>query len=193
MGGSRVQVNKAHKTRFSSKSSRQVHKTSLQEKKTMLKKILNLVFSDIMHPFVECFFMFYAGELEKSRITKPGSNVAKGAKAARLQRNKMIRDQKRAAILKEKRASSGSTSPPRVIVMHSVGELLSCSLSYDGCSVIFGLSASVNVNSVEDDLLTLLSSKGNEPVFSTVASSEYKLRTTVGYCTMFSSAGYMVA
>lgn len=79
MGGSRVQVNKAHKTRFSSKSSRQVHKTSLQggypianflfffsfwafiffdwsetlwnkEKKTMLKKILNLVFSDIMHP-----------------------------------------------------------------------------------------------------------------------------------------------
>ncbi|CBI40710.3 hypothetical protein VitviT2T_026917 [Vitis vinifera] len=127
MGGSRVQVNKAHKTRFSSKSSRQVHKTSLQE---------------------------------KSRITKPGSNVAKGAKAARLQRNKMIRDQKRAAILKEKRASSGSTSPPRVIV-------------------IFGLSASVNVNSVEDDLLTLLSSKGNEPVFSTVASSEYKLRTTV--------------
>lgn len=87
--------------------------------------------------------MFYAGELEKSRITKPGSNVAKGAKAARLQRNKMvvdlwisfilfprfnaivpyyiywllqIRDQKRAAILKEKRASSGSTSPPRVIV-----------------------------------------------------------------------------
>lgn len=51
----------------------------------------------------------------------------------------------------------------------------------------------MNVNSVEDDLLTLLSSKGNEPVFSTVASSEYKLRTTVGYCTMFSSAGYMVA
>lgn len=36
--------------------------------------------------------MFYAGELEKSRITKPGSNVAKGAKAARLQRNKMVVD-----------------------------------------------------------------------------------------------------
>lgn len=30
MGGSRVQVNKAHKTRFSSKSSRNLHKTSVK-------------------------------------------------------------------------------------------------------------------------------------------------------------------
>lgn len=30
MGGSRAQVNKAHKTRFASKSSRNIHKTSLK-------------------------------------------------------------------------------------------------------------------------------------------------------------------
>lgn len=37
-------------------------------------------------------FLYVLGELEKSRITKSGSNVAKGAKAARLQRNKMVGD-----------------------------------------------------------------------------------------------------
>ncbi|XP_059634520.1 uncharacterized protein LOC132276897 [Cornus florida] len=126
-GSSRVQVNKTHKTRFASKSSRNIHKTSLKD---------------------------------KSKIAKSERNVGKGARAARMQRNKMIREQKRAAILKEKRASGGSTSPPRVIVL-------------------FGLSASVNLISLEDDLLALLSTKGTEARFPTVASSEYKLRATV--------------
>ncbi|KAF7140307.1 hypothetical protein RHSIM_Rhsim06G0007600 [Rhododendron simsii] len=124
MAGSRVQVNKAHKTRFASKSSRNIHKTSLQD---------------------------------KSKISKPDRNVAKGARNARIQRNKMIREQKRAALLKEKRASSASTSPPRVIVL-------------------FGLSASVNLNSLSEDIFSLLSA---ETVFPAVASPEYKLRTTV--------------
>ncbi|KAK4854055.1 hypothetical protein QYF36_018336 [Acer negundo] len=127
MGGSRIQVNKSHKTRFASKSSRSIHKTSLQD---------------------------------KSRIGKSERNVGKGARAARLQRNKMLRDQKRAAILKEKRASSGSASPPRVIVL-------------------FGLSASVNLNSIAEDLLRLLSPEGTAVVHSTVSSSEYRLRTTI--------------
>ncbi|KAG5542786.1 hypothetical protein RHGRI_015784 [Rhododendron griersonianum] len=124
MAGSRVQVNKAHKTRFASKSSRNIHKTSLQD---------------------------------KSKISKTDRNVAKGARNARIQRNKMIREQKRAALLKEKRASSASTSPPRVIVL-------------------FGLSASVNLNSLSEDIFSLLSA---ETVFPAVASPEYKLRTTV--------------
>ncbi|XP_062164009.1 uncharacterized protein LOC133870804 [Alnus glutinosa] len=127
MGGSRVQVNKAHKSRFSSKSYRNLHKTSLKD---------------------------------KSRIAKSERNVAKGARAARLQHNRMLRDQKRAALLKEKRATSGLTSPPRVIVL-------------------FGLSASVNVNSLAGDLLSLLAKEGSGAASSTVASSEYKLRTTV--------------
>ncbi|KAM1398258.1 hypothetical protein ACFX2I_015726 [Malus domestica] len=125
MGGSRAQVNKQHKTRFASKSSRNLHKTS-----------------------------------EKSRIGKPERNVTKGARAARVQRSKMLREQKRAAVLKEKRASSGSASPPRVIVL-------------------FGLSADANLNSLAGDLLSLLSPQGYEAAFPTVASPEYKLRTTV--------------
>ncbi|XP_010266136.1 PREDICTED: pre-rRNA-processing protein TSR1 homolog isoform X2 [Nelumbo nucifera] len=127
MAGSRVQVNKAHKSRFSSKASRQVHKTS---------------------------------RIDKSRISKPERNVVTGARAARIQRNKMARDQKRAALLKEKRASSGSSSPPRVIVL-------------------FGLSASVKLNAVAKDLLALLSPEGTEASSATVASPNYKLRITV--------------
>lgn len=127
MTGSRVQVNKSHKSRFSTKSSRNLHKTSAKD---------------------------------KSRIGKSDCNVAKGAKAARVQRNKMLRDQKRLALLKEKRASSGIASPPRVIVL-------------------FGLSASVNLNSVREDLLRQLSSEGTGALSSTVSSSKYRLRTTV--------------
>ncbi|CAA2933582.1 pre-rRNA-processing TSR1 homolog [Olea europaea subsp. europaea] len=127
MAGSRLQVNKPHKTRFASKSSRNVHKIS---------------------------------QKDKSKIAKSERNVAKGAKAARLQRNKMMREQKRAAVLKEKRASSGSRSPPRVIVL-------------------FGLSASVNLNAIEEDILALLTGEGNNTVFPAVASMEYKLRATV--------------
>ncbi|KAJ0232553.1 hypothetical protein HA466_0290480 [Hirschfeldia incana] len=127
MGRSRVQVNKAHKTRFSSKSSRNLHKTSGQD---------------------------------GGRIGKPEGNHVKGARAARLQRGKMLREQKRAAVLKEKRAASGgTTSAPRVIVL-------------------FPLSASVDLYSLGDDVLKLLSNSGVIST-STVASSEYKLRATV--------------
>lgn len=124
-GGTRTQLNKPHKTRFSSKASRHLHKTSLQD---------------------------------KSRIAKSARNVGKGARAARVQRNKMLRDQKRAALLKEKRTSGASTSSPRVVVL-------------------FGLSAAVDLNSVAQDILSLLSPDG--VLSSTVASPEYKLRATV--------------
>ncbi|KAL6547710.1 hypothetical protein OROHE_009415 [Orobanche hederae] len=128
MGGSRHQSNKAHKTRFASKSSRNAHKVSSQDKLKVSKS--------------------------------NGCGIAKGAKAARLQRNKMMREQKRATILEKKRALSGPSSPPRVIVL-------------------FGLSACVNLNAVEEDILSLLSEEGNTTAFPVVASSEYKLRTTV--------------
>ncbi|KAL4579054.1 hypothetical protein LXL04_015189 [Taraxacum kok-saghyz] len=126
-GGARAQVNKSHKTRFASKSSRNVHKTSVKE---------------------------------KSKINKPDRNAMKGARAARLQRNKMLREQKKAVLLKEKRSSSGTASAPRVIVL-------------------FGLSASTNISSLASDLLALLSSDNNPTQFPAVASSEYRLRATV--------------
>ncbi|KAK8648876.1 hypothetical protein V6N13_129618 [Hibiscus sabdariffa] len=127
MGGSRSQVNKPHKTRFSSKSSRNIHKIPPKD---------------------------------KNRIAKPSRNVVQGARAARLQRSKMLREQKKAAVLKEKRASSGSASPPRVILL-------------------FPLSAYVNVSSLAEDILRLLSTEVSGALSSTVASSEYKLRATV--------------
>ncbi|MFS8020286.1 putative ribosome biogenesis protein Bms1/Tsr1 [Helianthus anomalus] len=126
-GGSRAQVNKSHKTRFASKSSRNIHKTSVKD---------------------------------KSKIGKPDHNVMKGARAARLQRNKMMREQKRATLLKEKRASSGTASAPRVIVL-------------------FGLSASTRVSSLAGDLLVLLSNGHTGIQFPAVASSKYRLRATV--------------
>ncbi|GAA0175096.1 hypothetical protein LIER_28345 [Lithospermum erythrorhizon] len=127
MTGARTQVNKSHKTRFASKSSRNVHKIPLKE---------------------------------KSKISKSDRNAGKVGRSSRFQRNKMLREQKRAALLKEKRASSGSTSAPRVIVL-------------------FGLSESVNLNVLEKDIVSLLSGEGNGTAFPAVVSSEYKLRTTV--------------
>ncbi|KAF7829490.1 pre-rRNA-processing protein TSR1-like protein [Senna tora] len=127
MGGSRDQVNKRHKSRFSSKSSRHLHRTSIKD---------------------------------KSLIAKSEGNNAKGARAARVQRSKMIRDQKRAALIKEKRELSGSRNPPRVIVL-------------------FGLSASVDLDSLAEDLLSLLSKEASAVVSGTVASSEYRTRITV--------------
>lgn len=99
---------------------------------------------------------------DTSRIAKPDHhrNAVKGARAARVQRSKMIREQKRAALLKEKRTSRGPASSPRVIVL-------------------FGLSSSANLNLLARDLLTLLSGEDTEPISTTVASPVYKLRTTV--------------
>ncbi|KAL4202910.1 hypothetical protein AMTRI_Chr02g265850 [Amborella trichopoda] len=137
MGASRAQINKAHKSRFASKSSRQVHKTS---------------------------------GLDRRGISKTNQqNVLKGARATRIQRNKMLRDKKRAAILKEKRASTGFASPPRVIVL-------------------FGLSSSVDVKSLSDGLLTLLSSEyeengalefDNRVGAMTISSPTFKFRATI--------------
>ncbi|KAG9440983.1 hypothetical protein H6P81_016837 [Aristolochia fimbriata] len=126
MVGSRVQVNKAHKSRYASKSSRDIHRTS---------------------------------GADKTRIAK-SNNVIKGSRAARMKWSKMMGDQQRAAVLKEKRATGGSSSPPRVIVL-------------------FGLSASVNVKALAQDILTVLSPEGAVQKFNTVASPNYKFRTTV--------------
>ncbi|KAJ9542015.1 hypothetical protein OSB04_028521 [Centaurea solstitialis] len=66
-------------------------------------------------------------DTNKNKISKPDRNVGKGARAARLQRNKMMRDQKRATLLKEKRAFSATTSAPRVIVLEAPhGDFMAC-------------------------------------------------------------------
>ncbi|KAH0455585.1 hypothetical protein IEQ34_015617 [Dendrobium chrysotoxum] len=127
MGGSRVQVNKAHKSRFTSKSSRQAHRIPL---------------------------------IDNSRIAKSNKNAMKGARAIRIQRTKMLRDQKRATLLKDKRALSGPSSSPRIIVL---------------C----GLSSAVNLDMLAKELFILLSGEESGAISATVASQTYKLRTTV--------------
>ncbi|XP_058785527.1 uncharacterized protein LOC131660324 [Vicia villosa] len=125
--GATHQVNKPHKSRFSSKSSRNIHKTSVKD---------------------------------RLAIVKSSRNVGKGARATRLQRNKMLREQKKAAVLKEKRELSGSKCPPRVIVL-------------------FALRDTVDLEPVANDLLSLLSNDSSAVLSGTVASSEYRTRVTV--------------
>ncbi|KAM0915889.1 hypothetical protein ACQ4PT_010544 [Festuca glaucescens] len=104
----------------------------------------------------------HSHKIDKRSGRPEGSHRAaiKGARNARVQRSKAIRDQKRAALLKEKRTSSGSSSPPRVIVL---------------C----GLSSSANVRPLAEDLLTNAAGGDEKLTSSTVASPTYKLRTTV--------------
>ncbi|KAL6572780.1 hypothetical protein OROMI_013738 [Orobanche minor] len=60
--------------------------------------------------------------LQDYGIGKWKSNNSKGAKNARRQRHKMAREQKRAAVLKEKRPPGGSTSAPRLITNIFIGK-----------------------------------------------------------------------
>lgn len=81
MGGSRAQVNKAHKTRFASKSSRNVHKVSTKG---------SIFFSKLCYFCLMYVLIISWLRLDKRRIVKPDRNLTKGARAARLQRNKMV-------------------------------------------------------------------------------------------------------
>ncbi|KQK18356.1 hypothetical protein BRADI_1g41930v3 [Brachypodium distachyon] len=105
----------------------------------------------------------HSHKIDKARSGKPESShraAVKGARAARVQRSKAIRDQKRAALLKEKRSIVGSSSAPRVIVL---------------C----GLSSSAHVRPLAEDLLMFAAGGDEHLTSNTVASSTYKLRTTV--------------
>ncbi|KAG2624219.1 hypothetical protein PVAP13_3KG113900 [Panicum virgatum] len=105
----------------------------------------------------------HAHKIDKVRSGKPESShraAVKGARAARIQQSKAIRDKKRAALLKEKRSTIGSSGTPRVIVL-------------------VGLSSSSNVGSLAKDLLTFAEGCDGKLRSSTVASPTYKLRTTV--------------
>jgi len=105
----------------------------------------------------------HAHKIDKVRSGKSETShraAVKGARAARIQQSKAIRDKKRAALLKEKRSSNGPSSAPRVIVL-------------------VGLSSSANVGSLAKDLLALAEGSDGKLKSSTVASPTYKFRTTV--------------
>ncbi|KMZ72355.1 Pre-rRNA-processing protein TSR1-like protein [Zostera marina] len=125
--GKSVQVHKSHKTRFSSKASRSVHRTS---------------------------------QTDKARISKDHKNHAGGNRASRLQHKKMVRDKKRVSLLKEKKASTGASSPPRVIVL-------------------FGITDKTNLMLLTNDILKLLAPVGLQITSNTVSSPDHKIRTTI--------------
>ena len=60
-----------------------------------------------------------------------------------------------------------------------LGSVLYMIFNLSQFQVLFGLSASVNVDPLAGDLLSLLSNDGSGAASSTIASSEYKMRTTV--------------
>lgn len=90
MAGSRSQVNKAHKSRFASKASRHVHRTSGSGECffVSLERFENPSFScDDFDGFLFGDF----GVVDKNRIAKPDHrNSVKGGRAARVQRSKMV-------------------------------------------------------------------------------------------------------
>jgi len=105
----------------------------------------------------------HAHKIDKVRSGKSETShraAVKGARAARIQQSKAIRDKKRAALLKEKRSSNGPSSAPRVIVL-------------------VGLSSLANAGSLAKDLLAFAEGGDGKLKSSTVASPTYKLRTTV--------------
>ncbi|CAI5969965.1 unnamed protein product [Closterium sp. NIES-65] len=91
-GGARTQKNKAHKSRFGAKSQRALHKVAKA--------------SD-------------GGAAGAARGGAKGKGKGHGAvaKAERLNRNKLLRDSKRASVLAAKRALSASSTPPRVVLL----------------------------------------------------------------------------
>ncbi|GJP72977.1 hypothetical protein CLOP_g3742 [Closterium sp. NIES-67] len=91
-GGARTQKNKAHKSRFGAKSQRALHKVAKA--------------SD-------------GGAAGPARGGAKGKGKGHGAvaKAERLNRNKLLRDKKRADVLAAKRALSGATTPPRLVLL----------------------------------------------------------------------------
>lgn len=147
MAGSRLQKNKPHKTRFSSKSSRHAHKLSTIDSKGISKGAQH--------------------------------HVSKGARAARLQRNKMVRDQKRAALLAERRASSGSTSPPRILVLFALSSNVQLTkLKQNLLSALASVESSEFIDS-ESMQTDEVSGHGSEVMLDVIGSTGYKLRLTV--------------
>ncbi|MCO5591754.1 hypothetical protein L7F22_045746 [Adiantum nelumboides] len=87
MGNARAQKNKPHKSRFSSKSSRNLHKENTERR-----------------PLV--------GPKRSHHVP-----IAQKARAARLNHSKNLRDQKKAALLNEKRTGAESSLPPLMLAL----------------------------------------------------------------------------
>ncbi|CAK9866951.1 unnamed protein product [Sphagnum jensenii] len=152
MAGGRTQKNKAHKTRFASKSSRNAHKVSGEKSSGK-----------------------GAGKGPARRAIPTGQTV----RDLRLQRNKNIRDQKRAGVLAEKRASSSSTSAPRILALVPLSSMVNVeSLKVrllTACNTAEAVGQSVEA--MDTDASVFVENK--DLSLSTVSVPRLKLRLTV--------------
>ncbi|CAM6015441.1 unnamed protein product [Sphagnum balticum] len=152
MAGGRTQKNKAHKTRFASKSSRNAHKVSGEKSSGK-----------------------GAGKGPARRAIPTGQTV----RDLRLQRNKNIRDQKRAGVLAEKRASSSSTSAPRILALVPLSSMVNVeSLKVrllTACNTAEAVGQSVEA--MDTDASVFVQNK--DLSLSTVSVPRLKLRLTV--------------
>lgn len=106
-------------------------------------------------------------------------HVSKGARAARLQHNKMVRDQKRAALLAERRASSGSASPPRILVLFALSS--NVQLTKLKQSLLSALASVESSESIDSERMQTdgVSGHESEVMVDVICSTGCKLRLTV--------------
>lgn len=91
----------------------------------------------------------------------------------------MVRDQKRAALLAERRASSGSTSPPRILVLFALSSNVQLTkLKQNLLSALASVESSEFIDS-ESMQTDEVSGHGSEVMLDVIGSTGYKLRLTV--------------
>ncbi|KAH9303457.1 hypothetical protein KI387_015040, partial [Taxus chinensis] len=106
-------------------------------------------------------------------------NISKGARAARLQRSKMVRDQKRAALLAEKRASNCSTSPPRILVLFPLSSNVQLTKLKQTLLSAIDADEQNMLNGSDSMHIDISDNGGSEAIMDVLCSSTCKLRSIV--------------
>lgn len=150
MAGGRTQKNKAHKTPFASKSSRNAHKLSGDK---------------------------VAGK-GPARVIPTGQ----AAREIRHQRNKNIREQKRAGVLAEKRASSSPSSAPRILALVSLSAKANVEALKNRILAVCHTGEANGTAGRNDDTMDTENAvvrESKEPGSITVSVPRFKLRLTI--------------
>jgi pre-rRNA-processing protein TSR1 len=154
MAGAKSQKNKVHKTKFASKSSRNAHKLAGGTSSTN-------------------------GSQRAAAKSAPNGQRARDL---RLQRNKNIRDHKRATVLAEKRAGKGISCAPRILAVVAlsssvnVEELKRLLVSAASSDEVAGISAQAADDAMETEGPATAKDMSG---LTTIAISRFKLRLSV--------------
>ncbi|KAL3688669.1 hypothetical protein R1sor_014978 [Riccia sorocarpa] len=151
-GGHKPQKNKAHKTKFASKSSRNVHKLAGDGPK--------------------------GGGKAAARAQKNTSHGQR-AKELRLLRTKNIRDHKRATLLAEKRANTGASCSPKILAIVALSSKVDVRLLKKWIVSTAPLAENGSENAPADDVMETEETSAVESGLVTVVVPRYKSRLTV--------------